>query len=265
MASPFSIFRKHQKSLMVVLVIGSMIAFTGESLFTADGPSWVLLGVLLGTAISLIAGFQFGRPAEYAIGGALIGGLIGFVGPDIVGKPGMQSNLGTFDDQRVGELVARRSTANSFIAELQRRALGFAGGGPFGHVSQNLNEDVIFGEMLRAEAKDIGIYIDDQAVTDFINEQTSQKLKPEDFKAVRNMVSMNNKILSEKELYNLLRDEIQATVAFSRPRAIWRRSKATCGDSGRILEHVPADEYTTTTRVRSGSGRFIPRCGRRAK
>ena len=214
MASPFSIFRKHQKSLMVVLVIGSMIAFTGESLFTSGQQSWPLLGAMLGTAIALIAGFQFGRPMPYAIGGLLIGGLLGFIGPSIVGKSGMQTSLGTFDEERYSDLIAKRTVANQFVGAVRERAYGMNfGGNPFQLVQGNIQRDVMLGEALRAEADEMGIYIDDDAVNDFIDNQTGGKLKQSDFVAVRKLVSINNLPISEKDLYNLLRDEIKAKVA----------------------------------------------------
>ncbi|MFK7817972.1 MAG: hypothetical protein AB8G99_04595, partial [Planctomycetaceae bacterium] len=214
MASPFSIFRKHQKSLMVVLVIGSMIAFTGESLFTADGPAGTLLGLLLGLGLALVAGFQFGRPMEYAIGGAIIGAGLGYAAPKFIGPPGIQSELGVFDEQRMSDLIAKRTAANSFVGELRRRAVGFdIGGPPFTLVDQNIQLDTIMGEVLRAEADEMGIYIDDDAVNEFINKETMERLKPDDFVEVRNRVTINNMPVSEKDLYNLLRDEIKAKLA----------------------------------------------------
>ena len=212
MASPFSIFRKHQKSLMVVLVIGSMIAFTGESLFTSGQQSWPLLGAMLGIAIALIAGFQFGRPVPYAVGGLLIGGLLGFLGPSIVGQSGMQTKLGTFDEERYSELIAKRTVANDFVSAVRQRA-GRFGGNPFQLVQGNIQRDVMLGEALRAEADEMGIYIDDNAVNDFIDNQTGGKLSTDDFVEVRKMVRINNLPVSEDDLYNLLRDEIKAKVA----------------------------------------------------
>ena len=214
MASPFSIFRKHQKSLMVVLVIGSMIAFTGESLFTADGPAGTLLGLLLGLGLALVAGFQFGRPMEYAIGGAIIGAVLGFAAPKFISGGGIQSELGVFDEQRMTDMISKRTAANSFVGALRRKAVGFdIGGAPFTLAYQDIQLDTMLGEVLRAEADEMGIYIDDDAVNEFINKETMDRLKPEDFVDIRSQLNINNMPVSEKDLYNLLRDEIKAKVA----------------------------------------------------
>lgn len=199
---------------MVVLVIGSLIAFTGESLFTAGGNNMILLGVLLGTGLALIAGFQYGRPLEYAIGGAIAGGVIGFVMPTIVGRAGVESTLGTFDQKRIDELVSRRRAANDFVREVRRRALGFDfGGPPFLLAYQDPVQDVILGELLRAEADEIGIYVDDDAVNEFIDEQTARRLSTKDFTDVRERVTVDGSPISETELYELLRTEIKSKLA----------------------------------------------------
>ncbi len=218
MASPFSVFRKHQKKLMVILVIGSMIAFTGESLFTAGDSNPVVFGVLLGTGLALVAGFQFGRPMEYAIGGALAGGLIGYMAPSLSTPAGIQSTLGAFDEDRVTELVNRRVVANDVVRELRRRAQGFdiseyTGQLPFQLVYSDPAQDVILGEVLRAEADEVGIYVDDEAVNAFIDRETGGKLASKDFTAVRKTVMLNDRPISEKQLYNVLRGEITAKLA----------------------------------------------------
>ncbi len=217
MASPFSIFRKHQKTLMVVLVIGSMVAFTGESLFTAAGENFWLLGAMLGCGLAIIAGFQFGRPIQYAVGGALVGGLLGFFGPWMAGGSGFASELGSFDEKRMTKLISERRVANDFIQECRRRSIGpFADrlyGAPFQYVYPNLEQDVIIGEALRAEADEMGITVDDDAVNQFIDQNTAKKLRTKDFLDVRKQLTVNGLPMSDDQLFDLLRNQIKAKLA----------------------------------------------------
>lgn len=214
MASPFSIFRKHQKTLMVILVIGSMVAFTGESLFTAGGANFTLLGAMLGTTLAAIAGFQFKRPVPYAIGGAILGALIGFFGPSLAGQTGLASEVGVFTEERINDLTLNRSLANRFVRECQQRAGLGMGGDAFGFPF-NQYRSLMLGEVLRAEADEMGLQISDSQVFQFIDQRTLGKLPPEEFtEARKNVTTVNGKILSEPDLLNVLREQLRAQWAF---------------------------------------------------
>lgn len=199
---------------MVVLVIGSMIAFTGESLFTAAGNNAPVLFGLLGCGIALVAGFQFGRPIPYAIGGAVAGALVGALLP-VLGGGGVSTKLGSFDDKRLQELQVKRTIANSFVANCQSLAFDTnqVSTGAFNLVSRDPG-DLILGEAMRAEADEMGIYVDDTAVNQFIKEYTGGKLTEDDFmKAQASLQSADGGGVSEAELYDILRGEIQAVLA----------------------------------------------------
>lgn len=214
MASPFSIFRKHQKTLMVVLVIGSMIAFTGDSLFNAQGPNLPLLGALLGTALATFAGFQFQRPIPYAIGGAIIGGLIGFFGPSLAGQKGLASDVGTFTPQRISDLNQNRNLANRFIRDCQQRAGLGMGFDVFGFPVGGVERDLMLGEVLLAEADEMGLQVSDTQIFQFIDEMTDGKLPPKEFTAARRNTQLNGRILSEDEMLDVLRSQLRARWAF---------------------------------------------------
>ena len=199
---------------MVVLVIGSMIAFTGESLFTSAGDNAPVLFGLLGCGIALVAGFQFGRPIPYAIGGAIVGAIMGAVLPSFAGG-GISTELGSFDDRRLEELQFERTLANTFIANCQSLAYDTnqVPTGAFNIISGDQG-DLILGEAMRAEAEEMGIYVDDNAVNQFVKEYTGSKLTEADFiKARSNLRTIDGKGVSESELYDILRGEIQAILA----------------------------------------------------
>ncbi len=199
---------------MVVLVIGSMIAFTGESLFTSAGDNAPVLFGLLGCGIALVAGFQFGRPIPYAVGGAIVGAIMGAVLPSFAGG-GISTELGSFDDKRLQELQFERTLANTFIANCQSLAYDTnqVPTGAFNIISGDQG-DLILGEAMRAEAEEMGIYVDDNAVNQFVKEYTGSKLTEDDFIKARSSLRTNDgKGVSETELYDILRGEIQAILA----------------------------------------------------
>lgn len=199
---------------MVILVIGSMIAFTGESLFTAAGENAPVLFGLLGCGIALVAGFQFGRPIPYAIGGAIVGAVMGAFLPAFAGG-GISTGLGTFDDKRMQGLRSNRNIANSFVANCQSLAYDTdrVSMNTFNIISPD-DSDLFLGEAMRAEAEEMGIYVDDAAVNQFIKEYTGGKLTSDEFlEAKANLQTADGGGVSEDELYDILRGEIQAVLA----------------------------------------------------
>jgi hypothetical protein len=221
MATPFTFFRKNQQSLMVVLVILAMLIFTMDSAFTSQENQFVLLGVFVGGALFGIAGIGRGRWVQYGLGGAIFGGLAGWLLPEFVGPQNTQvvaTSLGTFDQKRLDELGRRRGIANAFLARATEGAFGdgtarFATQFGFGHASAS--EDLIFSELMRAEAKELGIAVSDQAVTEFINTVTGERLSKQKYAEARSGLMYDRKPLKDELLYDILREEIAAQIAYS--------------------------------------------------
>jgi hypothetical protein len=220
MASPFTFFRKYQQSLMVVMVIVAMLIFTMDSAFTSRDNQFVLLGVLIGGAMFGAAGINTGRWLKFGIGGAVFGALLGWVMPTFISAPNTEivsTSLGVFDRKRLVELSTRRSLANAFMFRATESAFGegtgrFATTFGFGHNSEN--EDLIFSELMRAEASELGIAVSDDAVSAFINSVTGEKLSRQKYAEARSALMYEGKPLRDEQLYDILRGEISARLAY---------------------------------------------------
>ncbi|MCA9038314.1 MAG: hypothetical protein KDA91_24480, partial [Planctomycetaceae bacterium] len=222
MASPFTFFRKNQQSMMVALVILAMMAFTLDSVFASRDSQFTMLGVMLGAAICGIAGIGQGKWIQYGIGGAILGGLCGWIMPRYLrspadGEPIIATSLGVFDNKRIYDLQIQRGIADQFMARAFESSFGegtaqFATRFGFGH--QNQREDLIFGEIMRSEADKLGIVVTDDMVSSYINSQTSNKLTGEAFAKIRTSLSIEGQKISEDRLFDILRSEIKGMMAY---------------------------------------------------
>ena len=222
MASPFSFFRKNQQSMMVVLVILAMLVFTLDSVFSSRENQFTVLGLVLGGTIFAIAGIGSGRWMQYGAGGAILGAACGFFLPYFVSTNAgnaavISTSLGTFDDRRIYDLQLQRGVADQFMMRATEEAFGegtaqFATRFGFGHQSER--EDVIFGEMMRSEADDLGIVVTNEMVSDYLNKATGDKLTAQGFARARSSLSIEGKRPSEEQLFDVLRSEIKARMAY---------------------------------------------------
>lgn len=224
MSSPFTFFRRNQHITMVGVVILSMIAFTISDMMTSRGQQqFVLLGLMLGGIVFAFLGVSRGRWVQYGISGALLGGLCGWILPDLI-SPGRgvyrTSSLGVFDQERLNELMVRRSIANGFMYQAFEKTIG-AGMGRFApqfafypNDESRYEDDLTFGELLRAEADELGIVVTDRMVSDYINEATQNKLTASGFAEIRRQLSPRGVTVTEDELFDAFRGEIKAQMAF---------------------------------------------------
>ncbi len=217
MSSPFTFFRRNQHVWMVGIVILSMVAFTISDMMTQASSHFVTLGVLLGGGIFAFLGISQGRWVQYGIAGAVLGGLFGWLIPGAISSPTgfyQPSTIGAFDDKRIQELTRRRMIANVFMqqacakTETQPRLFGFAGGG------QVTELDLMFGEILRAEAKDMGIAVTNRMVTEYLHFLTQDKLTASMFAEIRSGMNFSGEVVSEPELFDAFRQELEARLAY---------------------------------------------------
>jgi hypothetical protein len=229
MSSPFSFFRSNQHLLMVAIVILAMLAFTLDTVFSQQGAQFVMLGVLLGGMIFGFAGISTGRWMQYGIGGAILGAVCGWVLPEVI-SPASEfsrtSTLGTFDSRRFSQLMLQRNIANSFLQQSFEKTIG-PGMGRFAPQFQfdaasigDTEDDLMFGEFMRAEADELGIAVTDSMVSDYINRMTQEKLSAKDFAAIRTNMNFGGNPVSEEELFNAFRQEIKALIAFQHLRPV---------------------------------------------
>ena len=121
MSSPFSIFRKHEKVLMVILTGLAMLAFSLNLDQMTTTQVTGLLAVLGGAGLFWALGSQRGggRGIPYAIAGGVLGLLLALVVPRFVGRADVvETSYGGLTGQELGELMRRRSIANAFFAQL---------------------------------------------------------------------------------------------------------------------------------------------------
>ena len=125
MKSPFAIFRKHQRVLMVVLIGLAMFAFIFlDTISNMDSSAALLpiLFVMLGAGVFWILGAQTGKANTYAATGALLGAAIGLLLPRltapadaVVFVPAAGASVENLSARELHNLTQRRITANNFI------------------------------------------------------------------------------------------------------------------------------------------------------
>lgn len=239
MNSPFEIFRKHQKAAMVILVFMAMFAFIVlDSVQRLSGTSFsgvavaVALGILL-AGIFWVIGNPKQQGKEYAALGLVIGIAAGVIGPMLNRPaPAFSSTIGTMSRQELDQQVMRRHRANDFLQRIdQKMAQRYLAKHPKateqevprmnrGYLFQlfprtSVEQDVAFKKVFLHEADQLGIQVSDDAVRDYLKKAADGKLYQEDFRD-----SLRQVQLSEDELYEIIRSELRAKLAWDclRPR-----------------------------------------------
>jgi len=212
MKSPFAIFRKHSKVLTVWLTVLAMFAFiVFSSLEQSQFP--FVFGILLGAGIFWYIGSRVGKPGEYAVAGAVLGGMLVFFTLKDVGAPppAVETSVGGLTRIEINQLIQKRHVANQFLREIFNRSNGdqsFMVPQAFGFGSATLEEDVLVGQLLRHEADELGVVVSNTAVGDFIHKETKNKLSTKVFDDLCREMR-----LSQSELFNILRDELKSRTA----------------------------------------------------
>jgi hypothetical protein len=209
MASPFQYFRKNSGTLMGITVVLSMFAFTLDSLFSADGANFPLLGLLAGAVILCLFGIRSGRILQFAAIGGMIGFVVGWTLPGVLNtkaNTSIDTAIGRISKDDVDRMVQNRMVANQFVRLIGGRGYEFG----FGY---NVDRDVMLGELFRKEADEMGIVVNDEAVNHFIRQASQNKMTGQQFKEARQRFANNGQPLSEEDLYDMLRDEIKARLA----------------------------------------------------
>lgn len=139
MKSPFEVFRKHQKVLMVILIGMAMFAFI--FLDTVMGmnqiPRSLLVLMLAGVVAGLgwIVGTQVGKgkgkaaargkPSEFALWGAILGVAVGIVWMRFSGPaPAVKTSAGNLSFTELDDMRRRQQIAQRFMSEAYVAAVG---------------------------------------------------------------------------------------------------------------------------------------------
>lgn len=239
MASPFAIFRRNQQTLLVVLFILAIFAFTMDSLLTDRNINLPMLGLIIGTCVLTAVGVKLKQPAKFAAIGALGGLVIGFgasqfvdpTAPDTVA----QSKLGSFSQMEVERMLRDRGVANQFLQIAAQRALDNpqeamtqARNYSFGITGMGDGEEAVLCYLLLEEAKRLGISIDNTSVSEFISRVTNDKLSKTAYDEI--LQSIN---LTDSQLYLILQEQITirtvqqqlAPSGFMTPEQYWEMYK----------------------------------------
>ena len=215
MASPFSYFRKHAHILMVALVVLSMFAFTMDSLLTADGANYPLLGMLFGGTLMTVIGYWGDanptKAVKLGVIGACVGGVLFYLiprGTVIAADSGsVATKAGTYTKEDINALVQKRNVANQFLAMIgsqQQFTVGY---------SMDVERDVVVGDLLRQKADELGVGVSDGAVSQFLKQQSGNRLTSKQFRTVLDKFQSNTGRMTESELYDIIRDEMKSSMA----------------------------------------------------
>lgn len=228
MSSPFAVFRKHQKILLVILVGLSMLSFVifdaiqNVSSMGEMPPQLIVLtlAALVG-AVAWVVGITNHKSSEYGVFGLIAGAALGllFVMQGRKGDVAVSSSEFTLSHSELGTLLRSRSIANSFVAQAihethpnippeQLSFLAHMSQFGFGFPQERVDQDVVLGELLRREGAKIGLTLPDSAVQEFITLITQGNLTREAFRKIRGQIGV-----SERELLEALRKELLAREA----------------------------------------------------
>ena len=233
MSSPFSIFRRNQRILMVVATALALISFV--LLGAIPDPSNIdpvmvyLLFAIMAGGVGWLVGLRSGKANDWGLTGLVLGVVIAAI---VVWFERESSAVtmkgGNLTRQEVTNRRRQKQLANHFVQLAIQESLGLEGNDPqlsallqqysFGGATVT-DQDVVFGEILRREADEMGIVVSDQTVSDYINLMTGGqrtqdgKVKPGKMTAETFTKIRRDLEVTEKQLLDILRDEIRARTA----------------------------------------------------
>lgn len=211
MASPFNIFRRNQRMMMVVLTVLSMFAFVffDVAAKNSGGLSKMLTVGFFAAVCGLglwFVGSRRGQGSEWGFWGAAIGALAAFifvrsVGPEtVVHGNGIQIN-----ETDLRKFADRRYKVNRFVFEASKATNSVQGAQGFGATDERSMVQYLMG---RKEAQRLGISLSDQAVNRYVQEITGDKLSTGSFHDI-----LKDLGISEGDLFSYLRDELEVRLA----------------------------------------------------
>ncbi|HET6426206.1 MAG TPA: SurA N-terminal domain-containing protein, partial [Planctomycetaceae bacterium] len=202
--SPFEIFRRNQRQLMVLLTGLSMFAFVFLDAATSrSGNLPTSLGVLSVALICAgglwVIGSPRGKGGEWAVYGAIVGAVIAFFGFRAQSNSAVYvTTVKNFSRDELAQLQARRGTANRFMYAAMGNQFF-----PFGGANGSTEEAIVMRSLHLAEARKLGISVSNDAVVAFIKRMTAEKLSRPDYEKI-----LRDLHLSESELFDILKEEL---------------------------------------------------------
>ncbi len=227
-------FRRNLKPIMAALTLMAMITFVFDDSMRAGNTTLVpiILAILFGGG-AFVWGTRKGKQNEYLAMGALVGAVLGLI-VMVFGERDTQEQppIAGLKARDILNLKSRRETANRIVSliffkshpipeqfannEMMRRFYNERVLGPqvqqylFTLGRDDVEKDVIFGDLLRREAARLGITVNDDAVSDFIKMISDQKLSTQDFREIKQELHVGDHFI-----YDVLREEIAAAIAYN--------------------------------------------------
>jgi len=205
--SPFAIFRRNQRQLMVVVTGLAMFAFIFlDDSILRGGQLPRMLGVVFVALVCAgglwVIGAPRGKGNEWALYGALLGAVVAFFGlrAQTSGGVVVETSIGSFTREEFREIAQRRAVANRFVMSA---APGQSQG--FGNLD---DQSLLQRTILLHEARTRGISVSDEGVLDFIKKITDDRLALDNYQEILRDLGM-----PEAELFNILREELAAQLA----------------------------------------------------
>ena len=215
MASPFALFRRHQKILTIILTGLAMFAFILLDQVSRMESTRVMpfLFAAMGAGAFWIwgEGKQGKADMTQILTGAVLGAVIGAL-PILMAPAdrGIPTSIGTISERELFQLKQDREMANSFVRQAfneRENAFGFMlqqymfGG--------NSTREIVAKQLLLHEADRLGISIGNTFIEDFVKEVSDGELSTEEFRKIRTQLR-----LGEVQLFDLLREELRAQAAY---------------------------------------------------
>ncbi len=179
MASPFRIFRKHQKAMMAITIVFAMLSF-----------------VVLGTVSQLLS-VNSGGGGQAKVAATWIDGEI--------------------TEQQVADRIAMRGMINRFLQGLTNAAfanMGETRSTPARGQFPTKRGIVIDAILLDRRAEEFGITISDDVILDYIKRQTNDNVKANQMREIIAKLSFYNRSVSESLLFSALAKELAGREAW---------------------------------------------------
>ncbi|WP_437193533.1 hypothetical protein [Planctomicrobium sp. SH527] len=211
MSSPFSIFRRYEKILMVVLTGLAMVTFVlmGSVQDPSSLPPSMLVLIIAATlgAVAWLAGLSKGKGAEWGLSGILVGVIIGMA-TLVFNRPASAVLIdnGNLTSEQVSELRRQRSIANQFVLLAFQNSFGMdLRGMPaavqrqylFGSTAgENIDiNDIVLSELLRREADQMGMTISNKVVTEFLGQVSSKQRLQDSVRRVESQLDQRERFI----------------------------------------------------------------------
>ncbi len=216
MASPFNIFRRNQRVMMVVLTGLSMFAFIFfdvSSMRSGGGGTSKVLTVLMIAGLFALGGWFVGQRHNKSQDWATWAGLAGAVAAFLfVWSSGGRADpltirtvVKNFTENELRTLGQKRYQTNQFVFRAQQITQSKRPSQGFGPGDER---SMLQFALAQQEAKRLGIMLNDDAVNQYITDITDDKLSISDFKKILREINV-----TQGDLFAMLRAELEARLA----------------------------------------------------